>query len=58
MNDEEHNADPFRVVSWSGGWTCNSGGDLDRYRELLVGVVVVSELTILSEERLFQGFLL
>lgn len=57
MDDEEPGADPVTEICQSGLQTCDTGGDLDRRRELRVGVAVVSELIILAQEQSFEGFL-
>lgn len=55
--DYELSVKPPTEVWSSGAWTCYTGGGWKRCRELLVGVVVASQVTVLVEERLLQGFL-
>lgn len=58
IDNEELGLESVTEFRPSDAWTCSAGGDLNLCRELRDEVLVVSELTMLAEKRIFRGFLL
>lgn len=56
IDDEELRIEPATEVCLSGVRKYNTGSDFDRFPEVRVRVVVISEITMLVEVRIFQGF--